>query len=298
MQKKKLSVGLIFSKYSGDNQDTMLIKALGKKVNLVKLPFEEQANFEVLKEKTKDCLIIINNAVWEPVTFEGIELSKTFENMGKIVINSSKSFFYNEDKWLFYLKCIENNLPTPKTYIIPKEGKHNSKEIKLMLENNEVVLKSVFSDKGLCVEKAKDYDNFIKKLKAIVRKNPISPIIAQEFIPNKNRSYRVTLIGNKVKQAVVRIGKSWKQTGNEKKEHFRKIKIDKKLRNMCEKASVIFGMGICGLDLINNSGKWYIIEANGCPALDFINNETSKLVKIFANYVYELCRKKAKIRMK
>lgn len=43
-------------------------------------------------------------------------------------------------------------------------------------------------------------------------------------------------------------------------------------------------MEVCGLDLIYN-GKWYLIEANSCPGLDFIDTDVPKLTKAIAEYV-------------
>ncbi|MBI4448354.1 ATP-grasp domain-containing protein [Candidatus Woesearchaeota archaeon] len=288
---KRFSVGYIYFKTYYEKMDEVLIKLLEKKLNVVRIPFEEQISLDDIKEKTKRCKVIFNFATWEPVTFEGIELSKTFEELGKKVIDSSQSFFYREDKWMLYLKCLNYDLPTPKTYLIPKEAKYNSKLIKKILKEKPLVLKSVFSNAGLCVEKVSDYGMYLKKLKKLVSRNSSSPIIAQEFIPNSNRSYRITLVNHKVAQAVVKIGKSWKQVGNEKKEHFRKIELSEDLKDLCEKASKAFGLKICGLDLINNDNKWYIIEANSCPALDFIYADMPRLAKVLADYLYSECKR-------
>ena len=162
--------------------------------------------------------------------------------------------------------------------------------VNALSENTPLVLKGVFSDNALTVEKATNYPAFLKKVNKIVEKSPGSPIIAQEYIPNLNRSYRATLINYRLEQFVVKISKSWKQSGNVR-EHFRNIKVNKKLKDLCERASRALGMQVCGLDLIFNNGRWYIIEANSCPALNFINDDENRLVKNLANYLYSECRK-------
>jgi len=286
----KPTVGYFYSRKNFNLTDTLLIEELRKKMNLVLIVLEKQVDYEKIHALIKPCRYIFNNAGFEPRTFEGVELTKTFEEMGKKVINSSQSFYYQEDKWMFYLKCLRYNLPTPKTYLIPKEG-HDPKQIRKILKHGPLVLKAVFSDSGIAVEKVVFYKMFRKKLKKIVAKSPTSPIIAQKYIPNDRKSYRVTLIGHKVVQSVVKIGKNWKQTGWKESEYYEPFRIDKKLKNICEKASKKLKMDICGLDLVRNSGKWYLIEANSCPAFDFIENEEVRLIKKVADYLYKLCVK-------
>ncbi|MBI2508330.1 ATP-grasp domain-containing protein [Candidatus Woesearchaeota archaeon] len=291
-KRKKLSVGIIYYKTYHDYEDKMLPSALKKiEMGVVLLPAEEQIDFKEIEEKTKRCKIIYNDTVCQPILFESLELSKTLEELGKKVINSSYSFFYQEDKWMFYLKCLEHRIPTPKTYLIPKETRYNVKAIKELLKNKPMVLKGVFSDNAKLVEKVTNYPMFLKKLRRIVKMDPTSPIVAQEYIPNSKKSYRATLINYKLRQFIVKISKSWKQSGHER-EHFRSIKINKKLRHLCERTAKVLGMQVCGLDLIFNDGKWYIIEANSSPSMDFIYHDERRLVKALANY---LCSESKKL---
>jgi glutathione synthase/RimK-type ligase-like ATP-grasp enzyme len=288
---KAMSIGYIYYKSSFDVTDKLIVKALQKKLNVVLLPLEEQMDLEEVKRKTKDCRVVINFSASELDIFESIELSKALEEIGKRVISPTHTFFYQEDKWMFYLKCIEHKLPTPRTYLIPKQARYDSQLIKSILKERQLVLKATFSDNALCVEKVSDYDDFIRKLRKVVRRNPISPIIAQEFIPNANRCYRATLIGHRLTQFVVKIGRSWKLTGSGKNEHYRTVRPSLDVRRMCERASRIFGMEYCGLDIIENGGRWYIIEANSCPGVNFITDQRPRLVAEIAEYAYRACRR-------
>lgn len=289
-RKKRLSIGYIYYKSYYDSSDEIFIRFLEEKLNVIRLPFEEQIDLETIKTKVKDCKVIFNDTTWGQATLQSVELTKTLEELGKTVVNSSSSIFYNEDKWMFYLKCLENNIPTPKTYLIPIELKFNSKYIKSILAKHPIVLKAVYSDNGSCVEKVSNYQMFLKKLKKILKSNPTSPIIAQKYIPNSHKSYRVTLINHKVKQGIVKIGKSWKQTGKEE-EYFKLIKVNRKIKNLCERASKLLSMDICGFDLILNNGKWYIIEANSSPALNFIKKDEVRLLKLLSDYLHLVCKK-------
>ena len=288
---KKLSIGVIYYKTFHDYEDKMLPAALKKiGMNVVLLPAEEQIDFDEIREKTRNCKLIYNDTICQPILFESLEISKTLEELGKRVINSSYSFFYQEDKWMFYLKCLEHRIPAPKTYFIPKETKFNAKAIKKILDEQPIVLKGVFSDNSKLVEKVVNYPMFLKKLKRITKIDPDSPIIAQEYLPNANRSYRATLIDHKLKQFIVKISKSWKQSGHER-EYFRLVKANKKTKALCERASRALGMQVCGLDMIFNNGKWYIIEANSCPSFDFIYHDQKRLVNALADYLHAECKK-------
>ncbi len=236
----------------------------------------------------------MNGSIAEPFIWEGIELSKTFEEFGIRVVNTSQSFYYHEDKWMFYLKCLEHDIPTPLTYLIPKELNYNKDDIKEILKESAIVIKAVFSDKGICVERAKTFEEFDHKLKKIIDKNPLSPIIAQKYIEHGGTTYRVTLIGNKVIQGVIKRGKTWEQTGQKESEYFRTFKPDKKLRELCERASKVFGMEWCSLDLIKDGKKWYIIEVNNCPSMTFINRDTERITKILVNYLHKEAEKLSK----
>ncbi len=293
MGKKKYSVGYVYFKSypSTIKTDTMIMAALSKKVNVVPIAIEDQLDFNELRERVKGCSVVLNYNVWDPDILESLELSKTIEELGIKVINSTRSFFYNEDRWMFYLKCLEHKIPTPKTYLISHEARHNSKAIKALLKKKQMVLKAVLSDGGSCIAKVSDYPSFTQNMRKILDKSPGSPLVVQEFIPNSNRSYRVTLIGNNVCQAIVKLGHSWKQTGWEKNSHYRKVKMTQELKDLCVRASKVFNMDICGIDLLYNHGSWYLIETNSCPAIDFIDEDAPRIAEFIADYTLSVCRK-------
>ncbi len=292
MKQKRYSIGYIYYKESVDNIDKLLISTLGRRLDVVLLPVEEQLDPISFKKKVKSCKVILNYAAAGPELQESVELSKTLEELGKRVVSPTHSFYYQEDKWMFYLKCIENGIPTPRTYFIPRDLKSNNPFIRNLLKKQPLVIKAVFSDNGVCVERAATPKDFFKKLSKILRRNPVSPVLAQEYIPSDHRSYRVTLINYKVKQAVGKLGgRSWKQTGSSHKEHFMLARIGKRLKALCEQTSRVCGLEVCGLDLIYAQNRWYIIEANSCPDLFFINHDAPRLARLLVSYLYGICRK-------
>jgi glutathione synthase/RimK-type ligase-like ATP-grasp enzyme len=291
---KKYTIGYIYPESDICPADKVFIKLLKKRFNLLLFPLEKQVEEEQIEEQAKSCKLIFNNAVYEPFTWEAIELSKTFEEFGAKVINSSRSFYYQEDKWMFYLECLEHKIPTPLTHFIPRKLNYNKKQIKKILIEGPIVIKAVFSDNGLCVERAKTLQEFERKIKKIINKNPISPVIAQKFIVNDGVSYRVTMVENKIVQCITKKGETWEQTGSKESERYTRFKPDKKLKELCKKASRAFGMKWYGLDLLKSNSNWYLIEVNSCPGIGWFYCDMEKVANKFVNYLYQEIKKLSK----
>ena len=291
---KKYTIGYVYPESDKSLDDKVLVRLLKKRFNVILFPLEKQIDQKQIEDQAKCCKLILNNAVYEPYAWEAIELSKSFEEFGVKVINSSHSFYYQEDKWMFYLECLEHKIPTPLTYLVSKKLNYNKEKIKKLLVEGPIVIKAIFSDKGLCVERVKTFEEFDDKIKKIMNKSPVSPIIAQKFIDHGNVSYKITVIGNKVVQGICIKGKTWEQTAGKNAENCRIFKPDKKLRELCEKASKAFGMKWCSIDLIKRDSNWYVVEANGCPSSSIICRDMERVGKILVNYLYQEVKKLSK----
>jgi glutathione synthase/RimK-type ligase-like ATP-grasp enzyme len=294
---EKYTIGYVYPESDRSLDDKILIKLLKRKFNLLLFPIEEQIEERIIEERAKFCRLILNNAVYEPFTWEAIELSKTFEEFGLRVINSSHSFYYQEDKWMFYLECLEHKIPTPLTHLISKKLNYNTENIKKLLLEGPIVIKAVFSDKGLCVERIKTFKEFKNKIKKIINKNPISPVIAQKYIEHGAVGHKVFLIGHKPIRGVIIKGKSWEQTGGKEGEHYKIFKPDKRLKELCKKAPRAFGMKWCSLDFVKQDNKWYMIEVNGCPSISLVSKnmkDTERISKMLVNYLHQEVEKLSK----
>ncbi len=136
-----------------------------------------------------------------------------------------------------------------------------------------------------------DYEEAEKVIRQLRKKIYIMPIVAQKYIPHGKVSYRVTLAGDKIIQAIVKYGKTWKEGKLFwKNEKYKLFKVNKNLEKICKKTSKAFGIEWCGIDLMkDNKNNWYIIEVNSCPSMDFvlrdIKRSNEELVKylIFKN---------------
>ena len=273
---KKRVVGYIFSGKLSKEEKIFLKVAKKKNIQLVMINISKEVGLEELENKVKDCDIVYNNTALE----FAIEYKKTIEELGKKVIDSSESYYSTEDKWLFFVKCRENKIPTPDTILLSDDINLAKKELN---EFNywPVILKRVWGEMGEFVERAKDTKEAVKVINKFWDKdNERLPIIAQEFILSP--SYRVTVIGDKVVQTAIKENKNWKATGVYSKK-FKKFDVDNDLKKIINKLIKISKMKVFGVDLLKKNGQWYVLEINAEPAFDFFENEREKLISDVLN---------------
>ena len=277
---KKKTIGIISCTREIDSEGKMFLNAAKKRdINLLFINASEKFNIKTFKRKVKKCDIIYCS-IWDDFS---IELTKTIEQWGKKIIETSKSYYSTEDKWVFYVKCKKHNLPVPETILLSENITNAKRELK-EFGRWPVVLKRVSGTMGEYVEKAKGLVEAEKIIKKFWKKgNEKLPVIAQEFI--KSPSYRVTLIGNKIVQtALKRNNAGWKATGvyAKKFEHF---KVDKKLEKIIKKLTKFLDVKICGVDMLKKEGKWLLLEVNGQPSLDFFEEEEEKIVERVVDFL-------------
>jgi|SRR3989344_1274803 len=273
-----------------NNTEKYLFPILKKTFNLVLFPINEDIDYAFLKKQSQNLKLILNTAGDQPNTYDSLEIVKTFENLGKHVIDSSKSFYYREDKWLFYQTCVKNNLPTPVTYYIPRNINISKTKLKHILEDHHIVFKGAFSDTGRAVKKASNFEEAEKVIKELRKKINVMPLVAQQYVPHGKVSYRITLVGNKIIQAIVKYGKTWKEGKLFwKNEKYRMFKVNKKLEKLSKKVAKVFGVEWCGIDLLKDeANNWYIIEINSCPSMDFVIKDIKRSNEELVNYLLKL----------
>ena len=154
-------IGYIFWEIEGKDLEEKLFKKIAKKkgIELIEFNLHKGIDEKIIEEKAKKCDIIFNNSAEE----FAIELVKTLEALGKKVIEPSKTHYYLEDKWMFFLKCKKNDIPTPKTILLSENINLARKEM-INFSHWPIILKRVEGSCGNYVEKA---DN-IKQAKKIV----------------------------------------------------------------------------------------------------------------------------------
>lgn len=282
----KNTIGVIINSSVFGKEEKILIRAAKKrKINLIFFNAAEKINYHNLIRKAKKCDIIYDD------TSEDIalELAKTLELLGKKVVDASKTCYYSEDKWMFYVLCKQNKIPTPKTRLL-SDNLISAKKQLIKFNKWPVVLKRVLGSRGEFVDLAKTSREAMKKIKKLWKKgNERAPIIAQEYI--KSDSYRVTFMGNKVVQTAIKQSNGWKSTGCYA-ERFGKFKIDPKLKKIIKKLIKITEIKVGGIDFLKKRNKWVALEINSEPSFDFFDCEHERLVEKLFEFLIEEHKKK------
>ncbi len=275
---KKKVIGLICCGRE-PNVEVKTFSELAKKkeVKFLTINTSEKFNFKSFSRKAKKCDIIYCS-IWDDFS---MELTKTIEEWGIKIFESSNSYHYTEDKWMFYVKCKKNKIPVPETILL-SENIHNAKRELKEFGRWPVVLKRVTGTMGEYVGKAKSIGEAEALIKKFWKKGGEKlSIVAQEFI--KSPSYRVTVIGNEIVQTALKKNKSsWKATGVYAKK-FDKFDIDAPLKRIIKKLMKVVDIKVCGIDVFRRDGKWLILEVNAQPSLDFFEDEREKLTNKVLN---------------
>jgi glutathione synthase/RimK-type ligase-like ATP-grasp enzyme len=283
----EITLGYIFYGLKfGDDEKTFIKLAKKKNINLVMFNIYKRFDNKKTKKKAKNCVLIFSNSGEE----KAIKFVKYLEKIGSRVIESSRSFYRDENKWGLYLKCKKNKIPTPRTILLKKDMGSALAGLKKFNEW-PVILKRIYGCQGDFVSKA----NNLKEAEIIInkfnKKAKISwPIIAQRFIPSP--SYRVTTIDGRIVQTAIKQKGSWKKTGVYTKT-FKKFKISPKLKTIITKVTNASEINVCGIDLLKKNGRWYVLELNGQPCFGFFEEERAKLIDQVLNFL----KKKATARI-
>lgn len=283
---KKTVIGYIYSD-KNFTRDEKIFSKVAKKYNseLVMFNLLDEMNEDEIEEKAKRCDVIFNNSAEE----FALEFVKTLESLGGKVIDSSKSGYYSEDKWIFFLNCKKHKIPTPETILL-SENLNLAKRKLNDFGKWPVILKRVQGTRGEYVEMAKNVKEAEKVMNKFWKKGSERlPIIAQEFI--ESPCYRVTVVGDKIVQTAIKKNKSWKSTGVYAKKISR-FKVDDELDRIVKKIAKMTGIKISGIDLLKKNNKWVALEVNSEPAFDFFESERKNLIEEVFRYLIKSAREK------
>ena len=284
--KKRLKIGYIFCERKFEKDEKCFMKvAKQRNIDLVMFNVLKYFDDKTLRKKAKHCKMIFNNSAED----FAMEYVKTLEEMGKRVVDSSKTFYYTEDKWMFYLKCKKNKIPTPKTILLPENIWIARTRLK-KFNKWPVILKRISGNNGEYVAKADNLEEAVDIMAKFWKKGSDRlPIVAQEFI--KSKSYRITLIDNNIVQTATKDNTGWKSTGAYQKIHH-KFKVGSNLKKIAKKTAQMSGISVCGIDLMRKGEKWFVIEVNSQPSLDFFPEEREKLIEKIFDMIEKKCGRK------
>jgi len=261
---------------------------LVESINISKLIIAtDYKNTKILREdgsevNASDVIVryIPGGSLEEIVTY--LNILRVFKNQGVNIINTAESIEKTVDKSLTSIILKNNNILTPKTWVI--RGKNKSIEFaQELLKNHVLIYKPLFGSQGDNIKKI----NKTSDIKNI--NNPSNIYYLQEFISiEPNHDYRVLIIKNKNKK----FSYSMARYGNSFVNNFSKggkcvpIPFNKEIINIAFKSAEALNIPFCGVDLIKKDNLVYVIEVNSIPAWKGIQTTTNdivsdKIVEIF-----------------
>lgn len=282
------TIGYIYADNKLLPEDRVFLNvAREKNIKVIIFPSARFLNLARVKNLAKKCDIVLNNSAEQ----ESLEIAKVIEMAGTPIVDPTRSLYYFEDKWMFYVHCKKHNIPTPETYLLPMSISQCYEPIeRLIKKSGAVIIKNIFSDNGQFVDRAKTVKQAIEMVKKF-HKGDRAPLIAQEYIKAAHKVYRVMVLDGKVVQAVIKKSKSWKCTGRFTKGDVPTFRVTPKLERICVKISRILNIPWCGIDLMRKGREWVAIEANSSPGMDFVSGDIEGLYKQLLKYLVAISEK-------
>lgn len=194
-------------------------------------------------------------------TTVGFQATLFFERLGIRVVNSSIISQNCDNKFLTSLLLNEHKVPTIPFALAFTESQ--AKEAINELGGYPVVIKPVSGSWGRLLAKINDDD----ALEGIIEQKQVlgSPIqkalYIQKYIIKPGRDIRVAVINNNAICAIYRETKHW-ITNTARGAEALNCQIDRKLSEICSKASISIGGGILGVDIFETNDGYVVNEIN------------------------------------
>ena len=191
-----------------------------------------------------------------------LNILRSLKMNGCNVINTAPQIEKTVDKSLTSLILRDNNINTPDTWVFRDDDQLYEKVNKL-LEKDILIYKPLFGSQGENIVKIKNIDD-LKKIK-----NSTNIYYLQKFIETKpSHDYRVLVISNRRNRKIysmARYGKTFINNISAGGE-CTPIALGKEIIEKSIEVSKLFQMPFCGIDLIKEREKIYVIEINSVPA--------------------------------
>ena len=191
-----------------------------------------------------------------------LNILRALKMNGCNVINTASQIEQTVDKSLTSLILRDNNINTPDTWVLRGDSRLNEK-VENLLKKNTLIYKPLFGSQGENIVKISS----VCDLKKIENKTNIYYL--QKFIETKpSHDYRVLIISNKEKQKIysmARYGKTFINNVSAGAE-CTPIALGREIIEKSIQVSKLFQIPFCGIDLIKERDKIYVIEINSVPA--------------------------------
>ncbi|MGI9258346.1 MAG: 30S ribosomal protein S6--L-glutamate ligase, partial [Gammaproteobacteria bacterium] len=208
------------------------------------------------------------------LTFYGCALTRQFESMGVLTVNSSMAITQSRDKLFSLQTLLKGGLNIPVTGFA--NSPMDTDDLIDMVEGSPLIVKLLEGTQGrgvVLAETRKAADSVINAFKSL-RAN----LLVQEFIKEaQGRDLRCFVIDGKIVAAIQREA----QPGDFRANLHRggtamAVRITSEERRMARRAARVLGLKVAGVDIIRSNKGPLLLEVNSSPGLEGVEEATGK----------------------
>lgn len=198
-----------------------------------------------------------------------ISMMEHLESSGVHVVNPTYACMKVRDKYSMSYILAKAGLPIPKTYVTEMAGW----AYRVSQDFSQIVYKPIVGGLGFGSMKFGDSDMAFNAFKTLERLG--HPLYVQEYLDKPNRDIRVFVIGDKVLTSIYRISPSGKwKTNVAQGSQVKAFKLSSELAEIALKAVNAVGLLYAGIDIIETSNGPVVLEVNGSPSWQGIQQAT------------------------
>ncbi len=190
-----------------------------------------------------------------------VYLSHLLEKSGYRLVNSAKAIELCDDKMKTCISLAGENVAFPDTISSPLNYVGAPDDLYKEIENRlgyPVIIKEVYGSMGKSVYLCKNRDELISMRNSLINK----PHLYQKFTGTMGKDVRVIVIGGKAIGAMERVNKNDFRSNIQAGGKGSAVPLDENLKAVSEKAANVLGLDYCGVDVLNDNGKYFICEVN------------------------------------
>ncbi len=208
------------------------------------------------------------------LTFYGCALTRQFESMGVLTVNSSMAITQSRDKLFSLQTLLKGGLNIPVTGFA--NSPMDTDDLIDMVEGSPLIVKLLEGTQGrgvVLAETRKAADSVINAFKSL-RAN----LLVQEFIKEaQGRDLRCFVIDGKIVASIQREA----QPGDFRANLHRggtaiAARITSEERRMARRAARVLGLKVAGVDIIRSNKGPLLLEVNSSPGLEGVEDATGK----------------------
>lgn len=198
------------------------------------------------------------------------DLLSQLQRLGVVLVNSYQALSITESKALTSYLLAIYGLPVIESLATQQIMQAS----RFMSQFNDVIIKPLYGHLGEDVFKASELENAQELISQLI--NKYGSVFVQRYVEANGRDIRAFVISDHVSAAIERKAEGGWKTNIFQGAKPKKISLSKELRDIAVKASQIAGLDYCGVDLISENGKTFVLELNGSPAWSGVSGATGK----------------------